>query len=157
MKIVLRNIPSRALFYNCTEEELYNVYLEFTNGWLIDPVTCSSQQSIEKVVDTERYYEELLPYVDDIFIKRILVESMIIDAETSINYYKDAITNSTPEELERKLGDPDSSKWWTWNYPTRLEIYQSNIYSEEEDLRRYNNMLVELKRHEYCEIVETAN
>ena len=145
MKILVTGIPPAALFYNNTREGLFEVFLEFfENGCVKDPVNCRPQDSEDKLEDIGKYYGTLLPYVDDIVVKRLLIESMIIDAKIDIQLYIDAINNSTPEELGKKWGDPDPTNWLTLLYPTRLKLYQDNMRNVEEELRKYEAMLLEL-------------
>jgi hypothetical protein len=148
MKIVLKDIPSSALFYNFMEDELCTVFLEIEDGCVKEPVTCCFQKNNEEIESVDKYYEELLPYIEEEKIKRILIESMIIDTKITINHYKDKINKSSPEELELKLGEPDPSKWWTMFYPTRFEIFHEHICDEEKALRKYEKMLIALSDRE---------
>jgi hypothetical protein len=81
MKIILRNIPAAGLFYNDEREEVFDVYLEFEDGCVKDPVFCRSHDSDDQLEEADRYYAELLPYIDEVAVKRLLIESLIIDAK----------------------------------------------------------------------------
>ncbi|MCI3921337.1 hypothetical protein MO973_24525 [Paenibacillus sp. TRM 82003] len=141
IRIIIKDIPSRSLFYNDSSEDLYSVTLLLENGCVKDPVTCFSQQLVDNEEVVEKYYEELLPYIKDNDIKRLLILSIIEDTRQTINHYAKKISDSTPEELNSRLGNPDQLKWWTMAYPTRLEVYQEHIYNEKQSLKRYEDML----------------
>lgn len=147
MRIVLRDIPSSALFYS-EKDGSYTVFLEMENGCVKDPITCLRQNSNGDKEFMEKYYEDMLPYIDDVVIKRLLIESMIIDTKIAIEHYIDAINDATPEELNRKIGEIDPTKWWTSLYPTRLELYTEHISNEKKALKKYKEMLNKLKGKE---------
>src|SRR5690606_34026055 len=130
------------------KDGLFIVFLEMENGCVKDPITCLRQNSSGDKEFMEKYYEDMLPYIDDVVIKRLLIESMIIDTKITIERYIDAINDATPEELNRKIGEIDPTKWWTSLYPTRLELYTEHIFSEKRALKKYLEMLKELQEKE---------
>ncbi|WP_438447097.1 hypothetical protein [Gorillibacterium sp. sgz5001074] len=147
MIYTIRDIPGRALFYDSkeTREGLYEVYVETENGIINDEIKCRLQDSVDGLIEVERYFSHLVEHVSDLSIKRLILENLIRDCQMEISAYGNEIATSSPEELERTWGPRDPKNWRTMLYPTRLELLEGNMKNTIRELKECQKMLDELE------------
>lgn len=141
MRIVVKDIPNSVLFFNSDSTKLYEIHLNFEGGRVKDPLLCRRQDTKDPLEEVERNYKRLLSYISDLAVRRLLIESMIIDATIEIALYENEIRSSTPQQLTEEWGCPDDSKWWTVLYPTRLSFLEEKMRVVQIELKTYERML----------------
>lgn len=144
MEIIVGDIPGKALFYKEYGDERFEVKIQLKDGRIIDPMYGYRPNSQEEKFEVERYFEDLLPYVNDVKIKRLLIENLIMDAHLDIDAYMEELSTASSEELAKTWEPRDPSKWWTMLYPTRGELLKGNMNEVQRSLKRYEQMLREL-------------
>ncbi|CAM4243535.1 hypothetical protein U9M73_19100 [Paenibacillus phoenicis] len=144
MEIILESIPGGALFFDEYINDWFKVKFYLEDQKIVSPIYAYGPNSEGKEFKTELYFSSLLPYVDDVRIKRILLENLISDARFELNFYEQELNTATPEELAKIWEPRDKSKWWTLLYLTKREVLHYSKYDAQRKLHKYEKMLNEL-------------
>ena len=144
MEIVVDSIPGGALFHDEYADDLFKVRINLEDHKIIGPMYCYGPNSEEKEFEVERYFSSLLPYVNDVSVKRILLENLIVDARLELDAYDEELNTATPEELAIIWEPRDRGKWWTLLYLSKREVLQYSKYEAQRNLNKYEKMLNEI-------------
>lgn len=144
MEIVVDSIPGGALFYEEYADDLFKVKIYLEDHKIVGPIHSYGPNSEEEEFEVERYFSSLLPYVHDGWVRRILLENLIVDARLELVAYDEELNTASPEELAKIWEPRDRSKWWTLLYLTKREVLQYSQYEAQRKLHKYEKMLNEL-------------
>ncbi|MCT2196123.1 hypothetical protein M3G15_13340 [Paenibacillus sp. p3-SID1389] len=144
MEIILESIPGGALFFDEYITDLFKVRFYLEDQKIVSPIYAYGPNSEGKEFKTELCLSSLLPYVDEVRIKRILLEILISDTRLELNSYEQELNTASSEELTKIWEPRDKSKWWTLLYLTKREVLHYSKYDAQRKLHKYEKMLSEL-------------
>lgn len=161
MEITIDSIPGGAIFYDEYADDLFKVKIYLEGQKIVGPIYGYGPNSEEKELEVERHINHLLPYVHDVWVKRVLLENLIVDARLELDAYDEELNTASPVELAIIWEPRDRSKWWTLLYLSKREVLQYSKYEAQRNLNKYEKMLSELSSYDGApscnEIIDTKN